>query len=173
MPTVIDPTTIHVTVNDGTGTKVIDPTFTDGEWKIEIDGVANNLETLPVAVGGGSTDVTVTLSDAEFVEGAVVTYVDDEGLWLGPAIRVENSDSVIGPGAVVHQVTICDVDDRPIPGVEVWVSADIAGEVVVAGTLVTDQSGNAIFMLDPGTFYLWQNSTKFNFQNPTQFKVAG
>ena len=106
---------------------------------------------------------TVRLSDVED------TRADVE---FGPNDSLVGRLSVGGSGAVSHQVTICDVDDQPISGAEVWVSTDIAGQTVVAGTLTTDKSGNATFMLDQGTFYLWQNSTRFNFQNPTKFTVS-
>jgi hypothetical protein len=42
------------------------------------------------------------------------------------------------------------------PSTEVWITSDSAGATVVAGTLVTDGTGDATFLLDAGaTYYLW------------------
>ena len=46
------------------------------------------------------------------------------------------------------------------------------GTNVSAGVLVTDAFGNATFLLDAGTYYLWAQKSGYNFPNPTQFTVS-
>lgn len=77
-----------------------------------------------------------------------------------------------GSGAVSFPVTINDEDGDPIDGVEVWITTDSAGTNVVAGTLSTDASGLATFMLDAGTYYLWRQKSGYNFTNPVTIVVS-
>jgi hypothetical protein len=59
-----------------------------------------------------------------------------------------------GPGPDPCTITIND--GSPVSGAQVWVSADAAGTNVIAGTLLTNGSGQATFMLTAGsTYYLW------------------
>ena len=76
-----------------------------------------------------------------------------------------------GAGAVSHEVTI-NVGGSPESGVDVWVSTDLAGSNVVAGTLSTDAFGKATFSLDVGSYYLWVQKAETNFSNPTSFTVS-
>jgi hypothetical protein len=78
---------------------------------------------------------------------------------------------VTGSGAISHEITIDDGTD-PIDGAEVWISTDLAGNNVVAGTLSTDALGNVTFLLDAGNYYAWVQASGFNFTNPTAFTVA-
>jgi hypothetical protein len=81
------------------------------------------------------------------------------------------TQSVTGSGAISHEITIDDGTD-PIDGAEVWISTDLAGNNVVAGTLSTDALGNVTFLLDAGNYYAWVQASGFNFTNPTAFTVA-
>lgn len=77
--------------------------------------------------------------------------------------------SVVGPGSTPIQLTTVDDSGDPIPGVAVYVSTDSAGANVVAGTLYSSDFGTVIFMLEAGsTYYVWQDSSEFNFTNPTE-----
>ena len=79
--------------------------------------------------------------------------------------------SVQGAGAISHTVTI-SVDGSPASGVDVWVSSDVTGVNVVAGTLYTNNAGQATFLLDAGTYYLWAQRSGTNFTNPQEFTVS-
>lgn len=60
-----------------------------------------------------------------------------------------------GPGADICTITILS-NGVPVPDADVWISSDAAGGNVIAGTLQTDSSGKATFLLDAGvTYYLW------------------
>ncbi len=77
-----------------------------------------------------------------------------------------------GPGSTSYIITIQDGSGNPITGAEVWISTDQAGSTVVAGTLVTNDSGQVTFLLDSGvTYYAWRDSADYNFTNPQQFTV--
>lgn len=55
----------------------------------------------------------------------------------------------------------------------VWVSTDAAGSTIVAGTLRTDSSGNATFLLDAGsTYYLWMQKDGVNPIKGEQFTAT-
>jgi len=44
----------------------------------------------------------------------------------------------------------------PIADASVWISSDLAGNAIVAGTRQTNSNGNVIFLLDSGsTYYAW------------------
>ena len=77
----------------------------------------------------------------------------------------------VGSGAISHTVTV-KIDNVPANAVDVWVTTDAAGTNVVAGTLVTNQAGQATFQLDAGSYYLWCQRSGVNFNNPTAFTVS-
>lgn len=69
---------------------------------------------------------------------------------------------VIGPGADPVTVRVL-IADEPVPDADVWVTSDEEGDTTVAGTLQTDSSGLAVFMLDYGsTYYLWAQKDGVN-----------
>jgi len=76
----------------------------------------------------------------------------------------------IGPGSVSQDILI-EVDGLPISGVEVYITSDITGTVVIAGTLLTDATGIVTFQLDPGDYYSWKNKAGYNFTNPQLITV--
>lgn len=76
----------------------------------------------------------------------------------------------VGPGSVSQDILI-EVDGVPISGVEVYITSDITGTVVIAGTLLTDATGIVTFQLDPGDYYSWKNKPGYNFTNPQLITV--
>lgn len=107
--------------------------------------------TLTDLKGGGYNNTTDTMEDIRDAISAV--------------------GGLSGAGAEEHEMTIDD-GSNPIDGAEVWVSTDLAGTNVVAGTLTTDASGNVTFMLDAGSYYAWVQKAGYNFSNPTSFTVT-
>ncbi len=91
------------------------------------------------------------------------------GLYLDAAV----SDTVsAGAGAITFTVTVQDGDAVAIPDARVWVTTDEAGTTVYAGTLTTDASGECVFNLAEGTFYLWAALGGWNITNPTTISVS-
>jgi hypothetical protein len=81
------------------------------------------------------------------------------------------TSSVAGLGSVENTITVT-VNSVPKSGVDVWVTSDVAGTTVVAGTLVTDSNGEVVFWLDPGTYYVWQQLAGYNFTVPDTLTVT-
>ena len=76
-----------------------------------------------------------------------------------------------GFGAIAHTINVV-VDGNAIDGAEVWLTLDVAGSDLVAGTLTTNAQGNVTFYLDGGTYYVWIQHGNHNFTNPTTITVA-
>lgn len=134
--------------------------------------------------GGGGGDATA--ANQQLILNAIATIdavtdkldsgLEDDGAggsqWTTLALaNGSGGGGSIGAGSVEHEVTITKAE-QPVDGAEVWVSTDISGTNVVAGTLTTDAFGNATFMLDPGDYYLWVQQAGVNFPNPNSFTVS-
>jgi len=154
---------------------------------------ASDKVTLADGAHGGSV-ATIELSDYTDFQGAAggdVTVggftVDalkelaqtDTGLLLaasGSVAKLSQSDGygVYGAGAIAYTVKVLKPDDSsPLQSCEVWVTSDEAGTTVVAGTLLTNSSGESTFMLDAGTYWFWRQHADYNFDtNPTQLTVS-
>lgn len=98
--------------------------------------------------------------------------------WTVGKAAVENLDTTVssrvgaGAGATSWTATVQTSGGAPIDGVEIWISTDSAGSSVVAGTLSTNSSGQAVFMLDPGTYYVWMQRSGYTFTNPQTATVS-
>jgi hypothetical protein len=80
---------------------------------------------------------------------------------------------VSGSGSTSYTVTVTKADGTsPLEGCAVWVSSDVAGNSIQAGTLYTNSAGQAVFSLDLGTHYLWRQLQGWQFTNPTLFTVS-
>lgn len=62
----------------------------------------------------------------------------------------------------------------PIEGVALWITSDIAGTDVIAGTQYTNMAGYAPlnWMLDPGTVYGWAQKGHWTFASPYTIVVT-
>lgn len=99
--------------------------------------------------GGGSP---VYASEEYYTEGAIA--------------------SLIGPGALECVWTQKDGSGNPMDNVQVWITTDAAGANVIAGTILTDSSGEVTFMLDAGSYYVWREKGGYNFTNPQTWTVS-
>lgn len=88
-------------------------------------------------------------------------------------VRLESSTSNVGAGSISYTVTVNNTNTGlPVANAEVWVTTDLAGTNVVAGTLVTDAFGQVTFQLDAGTYYLWASEPGYTRTNPTTIVVS-
>ncbi len=72
-----------------------------------------------------------------------------------------------GEGAVVWNYTVSESGTGdPIADVEVWLTADVDGQTMVAGPQRTSTSGQTTWRLDSGTYYVWCQKAGYNFTNP-------
>jgi len=145
------------------------------------DAAAASLAT-PVQVGStGQYEVTVVVpSGATVGESGTVRVsgliggVERVILLIGlvaETITDINPQLPSGPGGIEKKLTI-QVGGVAVDGAAVWVSTDIEGSNVIAGTLYTDVNGEVTFMLEEGTYYAWVQRGQDNFNNPTEFGVA-
>ena len=91
---------------------------------------------------------------------------------VGSYALTQIADAIAGSGALSCTWTQKDDGDNPMDNVQVWISTDEAGNNVVAGTLITDASGEVTFMLDAGTYYVWRERASYNFTNPQTWTVS-
>ncbi len=88
-------------------------------------------------------------------------------------VGIDPSTSLVGPGAISWPVIITEDDLlTPIEGAAAWITTDLLGTNVIAGTLYTDALGEAGFMLDAGTYYLWRQRSGYSFTNPIAITVS-
>jgi hypothetical protein len=119
--------------------------------------------------GGGTISQAARYSQNQVLDAITddATQIDGSQLNTHTAITPTSA----GSGAVTWTYDVTDGSD-PIPGVGVWVSTDLAGSNVIAGTLTTDANGRVTFFLDAGTYYFWSQKSGFNFTNPDTEVVA-
>lgn len=118
--------------------------------------------------------VAATPSTPEEVAAAVLAAIVTGAVTVEDVLALlygAQASGGAGGGAISFTVTI-NVDGQPADGVEVWISTDPEGTNVIAGTLVTDAFGVAIFMLDAGTYQLWKQKAGVNFENPEEIVVS-
>ena len=77
-----------------------------------------------------------------------------------------------GNGGIECTLTINDNGGDPLQDAEVWVTSDVLGQNVVAGTKETNVAGEVVFMLDEGLHYRWVQKNGFDFSNPQPFTVV-
>lgn len=119
-----------------------------------------------------------TITASSFFPGAITASaiatgaIDADALAADAIAEIAAAISpVIGSGAITHTITVND-GVNPLEGVEVWITTDVGGTNVVAGTATTDSLGHVTFYLDAGTYYAWQQLTGYTFTNPTAITVA-
>lgn len=85
--------------------------------------------------------------------------------------KINSAAATSGSGASTYTMTINDVNNNALDGVEVWVTSDLAGNSIVAsGT--TNGVGVVTFQLDPATYYVWCQESGQNFTNPFTITVT-
>jgi hypothetical protein len=132
-----------------------------------------------VISGAGSVDSlvqgflnnTIAETTADNIAANFEIFFDNSDAITTKTVNDVGVGGAVGSGAISHEVTITEGGD-PSDGAEVWVTTDSSGLNIVAGTLTTDAFGNATFMLDAGTYYLWTQKSGVNFTNPTSFTVS-
>jgi len=113
------------------------------------------------AIGMAQADLDTQLDALDRLDVEVSTRL--------AAAAYQPCTSVTGAGSITAKLIVKDVNQRVLPNVACWISTDADGGDIVAGTLYTDASGQVVFYLDAGTYYLWQQRSGFTFTNPTQF----
>ena len=124
----------------------------------------------------GRTDVATStrLATSAYTAPSSITGLQADVTTILGRVDVATSTRLgTGGGSTSYVVTITRPDGTtPISGASVWVTTDSAGGNVIAGTLTTNGSGVATFMLDAGSYYLWRQAEGWNFSNPTAITVT-
>lgn len=138
-----------------------------------IDGIVDNIligtDELQTNQGNWTTATGfATPTNVTDAQAAIIAEIDANETKIDAI-----GGGLAGAGAITHTLTILDSGSLPIANVEVWISTDLAGTNVVAGTLITDAFGEVIFYLDAGTYYVWRNKPGVTFTtNPVQTTVV-
>jgi hypothetical protein len=132
-----------------------------------LEAIRNRGDISWITGGGGSA---ADIADAVWDElqsghvgaGSFGKYLDTEVSGVGG----------IGSGALSCTWTQKDDGDQPMDNVQVWITTDEAGNNVIAGTRLTNAQGEATFMLDAQTVYIWRERAGYNFTNPQTWIVS-
>ena len=133
----------------------------------------DELETRLSAVRAGYID---NLSAGAVALEATLTAIKGSG-WIDETLKaikdvIDTIGGEVGPGALSCTWTQKDDEENPMDNCQIWICTDEAGTNVIAGTLLTNASGQATFMLDAGTYYVFREKGGFNFTNPQTWIVS-
>lgn len=162
-----------VVVVDGIVDNILEDTSVIGALGAGLTGIPNMAKDSTVAKEATLGTVPTSAQNADAVLDELVLNHVVPGS-MGSVMATLNAGlvtSVAGIGSVANTITVT-VGGVAEAGVDVWVTLDEAGTLVVAGTLQTDVLGQVVFWLDPGTYYVWQQKLGFNFTNPDTLVVT-
>lgn len=143
------------------------PAFTDAVAEYTKAGVTG------FSTGGVTrfrvTDIPDSVSGIRFVElydaglskvawsgWARFTGVADTEHVADPSYAAVQTAQIVGAGADIVTLIVSETGGTPVADANVWITSDLAGENVVAGTRITDSGGQVDFLLDLGsTYYMW------------------
>jgi len=127
------------------------------------------------AAAGNAMDLIDDAVDAGAIKVDAVTKIQS-GLSTLTAAQVDTNlsaahgsgswEGASGSGSVEFIYTVTNDDSGlPVAQTFVWCTTDIGGDNVV-GSGYTDDFGDVMFYLDPGTYYFWRKKSGYNFENP-------
>lgn len=130
------------------------------KWTIPALPEGNYTATSYSRIGGSPADTDIQIYQQDFA-------------WDGSAVvTLLNVIQPVGPGADSVVVDI-KIGITPVANMQVWITSDAAGTVVVAGSIYTDVSGEVTFLLDYGqTYYLWGTKVGVNSIYGEEFVAA-
>jgi hypothetical protein len=121
-----------------------------------------DVELIPVTV------YTTSEIDAAAIAVAVRSELAVELARIDVAISTRTGG---GSGGTAYSITVTD-GVLPLDGVAVWVTTDEAGTNAIAGPVHTNAMGQAVFALEPGSYYAFCQRSGTNFTNPQPITVA-
>jgi len=140
-------------------------------------GAALSSATAPTAaaVADAVWDEAIAGHDTEDSVGNVLNDLTEEsgGVYRFTSAALATAPTGgAGSGAITFTYTVTSsVTGLPIADADVWVTTDQAGaNIVASGT--TNASGQVVFYLDAGTYYVWRQKSGWNFTNPDTETVA-
>jgi len=125
---------------------------------------------LPTSSYSAPSSITSLQADVTSIKSTVDTNLNAT---VSSRLAASAYQTAVGQGAISYTATLYQPGTTtPIVGAEIWVTSNSTGTTVVAGTLSTNSSGQATFMLDAGSYYLWVQAAGWNFTNPQAFVVS-
>lgn len=76
-----------------------------------------------------------------------------------------------GVGGKTNVITVNNNVAQPLAGVDVWVTSDPAGAIIVAQGF-TNTQGQVTFYLNSGVYFVWMKLAGWNFTNPQTLVVT-
>lgn len=117
----------------------------------------------------------LTLSIASAYQGYIGFYDQSNNLLALYAVNPQEAENLdvkvssvnsIGPGGYPFTYCVKSTSNLPIAGAQVWITTDPGGRNVIAGTLISDSTGNVTFEIPSGNYYLWVIAPSYTFPNP-------
>jgi len=136
----------------------------------KIDTIDTNVDTLITRVPGE------VAQKSHLVNGTGdITPPTNKGIWdaLGDGSTSLNDLVIAVAGANKCTLTVQDGDTNPVANVDVWITSDADGNVIVSGPLQTDVSGEIDFYLDDATYYIWPQKIGYDFTEGESWVVSG
>ena len=143
------------------------------DTNVDTSLVEHNTTQAAIAALEAKVDIIDTNVDQiETAANAVQTQTDKMQFNVSNYIYAVGSDITVGPGANAVTISV-NASGLPLPDCAVWISSDALGAQTVAGTLVTNDQGDATFMLDEGlTYYLWARKSGYEPINGEAFTAV-
>lgn len=107
----------------------------------------------------GTYRATVVLTDDD---GGQTSLTDSVSVVVTP-IGIGGDE--MGPGGTIVYLRTQTSGGVPISHSAAWITTDVLGTNVIAGTLFTDANGIAGFLLDNGAYFAWFQNPGWNFNN--------
>ena len=154
--------------------------LTDTE-AILVDSEAILVDTEAIDVSAILTDTEAILADTEVSSDVWATALPGAyGAGTAGYIVGTNLDATVssvagnaGSGADTVTLNFKDENSNNIADADVWITSDSAGNVIVAGVLQTNSSGNATFLLDEDSvYYAWLQKDGVNSIRARQFTAV-
>lgn len=136
------------------------------------NGVKKTMGTYRVTELAKPSDILVDTTQKVPADLASIPINSELNAQHGSGSWETGAGGAVGPGALSCTWTQKDDDENPMDNVQIWITTDEAGINVIAGTLLTNALGQATFMLDPGTYYVWRERAGYNFTNPQEWTVS-
>lgn len=156
---------LYVYKNDATGTEV-QTGITDSEDFDSLTGVHMCKIVTTNAFYAPACDYTVILKAATIDGQTVNTPIF--------SFSIENRTGSPQAGALEITYTVKDGDEDAIEGVEVWITTDEEGTIVIwrgvtnASGVLVETAGDSKPWLDAGTYFFWRQKSGYTFDNPDE-----
>jgi len=160
--------TIQIYKDDGVAQDTTD--ITDTEDFDSLTGIHMCKIVTTAAFYAPAHDYSVVLQGATIDSQSVAAVL--------ASFSIENRTGSPQAGAGEYTYTVKDGSSNAIEGVDVWISTDAAGSIVIwrgvtnASGVAVETAGDSKPWLDAGTYYFWCQKSGYSFSNPDSETVS-